>query len=55
MPKWLKIVLAVVAAIAAVFLTLFIVSRVAGFSTIMELVNYLVRYVEFIWTERLFA
>ena len=55
LPKWLKILLAIVAVIAGLVLLLFVAARIAGYSSTMELVYYLVDYLEFIWQERLFA
>ena len=55
MPKVLKILLTIVALLAGLVLLLFIISIVAGYSSMGELLRYLGEYLKFIWFERFLA
>ncbi len=53
MPKWLSVILSILALVAGIILTLFIASRVAGYDSTLDLINYLVDYLDYIWNDRL--
>lgn len=55
MPKWLKIVLALIALVLGNILILFVVARLTGYGTLGALLNQLARQLDFIWNERMSA
>ena len=55
MPKWLKIVLALVALVIGVILILFIVAKATGYGTLGALLSHLAGELSFIWNERIMA
>lgn len=55
MPKWLKVVLALIALMLGSILILFIVARLTGYGTLGALLNQLARQIDFIWKERISA
>ncbi|MDL2218905.1 hypothetical protein LJC04_01000 [Ruminococcaceae bacterium OttesenSCG-928-O06] len=63
MPTAVKVLLAIAALVVAVVVILVVAvvvilvvaARLAGYSTTMDLVRYLLGYLQYIWNERLFA
>lgn len=53
MPKWLKILLTIVAVIVGLILTLFIISKIFNFESLGAMLQHIGWYLGFIWTERL--
>lgn len=53
MPKWLKIILALLALFAAIILVLFIISKVAGFNTLGDMMYHIMDYLKYIWEDRI--
>lgn len=55
MPKWVKILLSIVALIAGIILVLFIFSLIfyEEYGGFMGLIRHLLNYIGFIWTDRI--
>lgn len=55
MPKWLRVVLALIALVLGSILILFVVAKLTGYGTLDALLNQLARQIDFIWNERMSA
>lgn len=55
MPKWLMVVLALIALVLGSILILFIVAKLTGYGTLGALLGQLSRQIDFIWNERISA
>lgn len=55
MPKWLMVVLALIALVLGSILILFIVANLTGYGTLGALLDQLARQIDFIWNERISA